>query len=407
MLKDLSSIVGSKKIAYLLDQAKFLKNKKVLHINSTKSGGGVAEILSWAIPLLKEVGIQSKWITIEGTPEFFAITKKFHNMFQSKIENLSHNEIEIYEDTIRKNILRLENDILEADIVVIHDPQPCNLIRYFRESRRKKKQKWIWRCHIDLSNSNKTLLEYFQHTLSLYDILVFSMEEFIQEIKDVEIEVITPCINPFSKKNREIELQDIKEIFKDLNIDLKRPIITQISRFDPWKDPLGVIEAFEVLQRRRNVFGNPQLLMIGAYADDDPEGINIYKKVCKRVYGNKDIHIVCWPADYHYQINCIQRGSTIILQKSLKEGFGLTVTEAMWKRKAVIAGNVGGIKYQIENGINGLLVNSVLETVDAFCYLLEKAGRRYTLGMHAYDTVRDKFLFDVWLDQYIRLFKRT
>ncbi|MFQ6052421.1 MAG: glycosyltransferase, partial [Candidatus Hydrothermarchaeota archaeon] len=344
-LEDYREIVGDEVISKIYRKARVLYGKHILHINSTYQGGGVAEMLTSLVPLMNVIGIDVGWRILHGNPDFFSITKKFHNALQGEPINLTEIKKRIYMQTNEDFSVYTH---IDHDCVIIHDPQPLPLIKFY-----KKKQPWIWRCHIDLSNPNKELWEFLKNFILRYDTVVISSEKYKREDLPVEQRVIYPAIDPLSPKNIEISERVISKYLKKFNIPTDKPLITQISRFDKWKDPEGVLEVFKLVKKEVDC----RLVLCGCMAADDPESLLVYEKVkrkAKRLIENKDVIFTI--SENNILVNALQRISAVIIQKSIKEGFGLSVTEALWKGKVVVASNVGGISLQIKDGENGFLV---------------------------------------------------
>lgn len=395
-IEEFKEITGQEVIDQLYQIADPFKNKKIVHVNSTKAGGGVAEILTKMVPMINDLGIHTSWEIIQGTNDFFHCTKIFHNAIQGYKLFPSASQLKIYEETNKENAKVLFNELNSAEIVIIHDPQPLALIQSFPE----RKGKWIWRCHVDASKPNRSVWKYLQQYINQYDAVIFSLESFAHPLS-IPIFIIPPSIDPFSEKNRELTPSEIDEVGKKLKLDLTRPIISQVSRFDRFKDPLGVLEAFQHVKKY-----NPeaQLVLVGGTASDDPEGDVVLQEVMQMALDQKDVHILLLPNDAHKEINALQRMSQIVLQKSIKEGFGLTVTEALWKGKPVIGGNTGGIKLQIINNKTGFLVNTPEGAAYWMRYLLQKPEKGIELGINGREFVREKFLITRHLREYLTLF---
>jgi trehalose synthase len=386
-IEDYRRYIGDKKVKQIMEKAEPLKNSFVSHCNSTLYGGGVAEILAPLTILMNRIGIKTEWRVIQGTPDFFSITKKFHNALQGDSVNLTDLKKEIYEWVLNENSLRNRAD---HDFIVIHDPQPLPLINYY-----DKKQPWIWRCHLDLSEPDKNLLNYLKMFIDKYDVAVLTLKEYDQNFKPPRV-FFNPGIDPLCTKNRELSDSEIVDRLEHYNISCSLPLIVQISRFDHSKDPEGVIKAFKKV--RENIDCN--LVLLGNVATDDPEGEKIYKKLLD--YQNGHIRILS--VQDSALVNALQRKAAVVVQKSLKEGFGLTVTEAMWKKAAVVGGNVGGIKHQIDDGKNGFLVSSIDETAEKIVKLIEDENLREEMGKNAREKVRKKYLLSNCLENYLDLF---
>lgn len=393
-LQNYETIIGSVATSKLRQVARDLKGASVVHVNSTKEGGGVAEILFWMIPLMNELGMDTSWEVLNGNPDYFNTTKTFHNGLQGNKVILSERMIKAYEETVEENAERLRDKLAEADIVVIHDPQPAYLYHLIPE----KKGKWIWRCHIDASHPNRQVWNYLRSKVNDYDASIFSMPDFAQRLDHPQF-IIAPSIDPLSDKNIDLSEQEISDTLSNFNIDPKRPLLTQISRFDRFKDPIGVIEAFNLL----NGAFNAQLVLAGGGASDDPEGAAVLEEVKQAANGNPDIHILMLPPDAHRIINALQRASAIVIQKSLQEGFGLTVTEALWKNKPVIGGNTGGIRLQVHNHHTGFLVDTPEGAALRIRRLLSNPELMESIGKTAKEFVKENYLCNRQLREYLTL----
>jgi len=387
-IDDYEKFIGAQTIDRIRKKALPLQDYHITNVNSTYYGGGVAEILLSMTLLMNSLGILTGWRAITGRPDFFNVTKKMHNALQSKRVPFSKLEKEIYEETILENAIRTH---LSHDIVVIHDPQPLPMI-----TRYKKNGPWIWRCHIDLSNPDPHLWAYLKTYVNQYDAVIMSIKEYSKKLK-VPQYFFMPAIDPLSYKNRPISDADAKAKLREYKIPTDKPIVTQISRFDRWKDPEGVIKAFKIARKQVDC----TLVLLGNAATDDPEGEQVFESLL----GSKEERILILPfGDDTALVNALQSRSAVVLQKSVREGFGLTVTEAMWKGTPVIGGNVGGIRYQIHNGVNGYLVNSVEEAAKRIVTLVKNKKLRNQMGKKARESVRRKFLTTRLLEQYLDLF---
>ncbi len=383
------SIVGQSEIDDLKLLAERLQGKSIQHINSTAVGGGVAEILSRMVPLLNELGVNTKWDVIKGGEQFFEVTKKFHNALHARPEEIGQRDFDIFMETSRKNIEEMN---IYGDIVFIHDPQPIALIK------KKAGNKWIWRCHVDVSDPNQRVWRFIMDFLSQYDAAVFSAPAFSRPLPIRQF-LISPSIDPLSDKNRELPAEMIAKVLRKYGIVTDKPIITQISRFDRLKDPVGVIEVYLRVKK----YIDCQLILAGGTATDDPEGLKVLEEVRERSKKDKDIHILLLPQD-DIEVNALQRASTVILQKSLKEGFGLTVSEALWKAKPVVASSVGGIPLQIKHKYSGLLSHSIDGAAFFIKQLLNSPDYARKLGENGREHVRNNFLLTRHLREYMLLF---
>lgn len=385
-IEDYALLVGAETIERILKKAALVRDLHVVNVNSTYYGGGVAEILSSLTLLMNAAGIRTGWRVIQGRPDFFSITKKMHNALQGDEINLSELKRDIYEEVVFENAMRLH---LDHDLVIVHDPQPLPLIVHFR-----KKAPWVWRCHVDLSAPNADLWSYLAPFIERYDAVVFSLPEYAQQITAPQ-RFIMPAINPFSTTNKELSDAEIEDRLDHYDIPTDLPLIVQVSRFDKWKDPQGVIDAFRVARKEVDA----TLVLVGNIATDDPEGQEIFESLCQcsedriRILSVQDSALV----------NALQRRAAVVLQKSIREGFGLTVTEAMWKGTPVIGGRVGGIRHQIEDGVNGFLVETVEETAERIVRILKNSELRRTLGEKARETVRTRFLMSRLMEEWLDL----
>ncbi len=382
-------IVGEAIINDLRLLAERLQGKVIQNINSTSVGGGVAEILNRMIPLLKELGIDARWDLIKGGESFFMVTKKFHNVLHGRGEEINEHDFEIFRETSQQNIAEVN---IYGDVVFIHDPQPIALIK------RRSANKWLWRCHIDVSNPNLKVWNFLRTYIVKYDAAVFSAPAFSQPLPIRQF-LISPSIDPLSDKNRELPQEVIDAVLRKYRIVKDKPIITQISRFDYLKDPVGVIEAYRMVKR----YNDCQLILAGGTATDDPEGAKVLAEVQERAAKDKDIHILLLPQN-DLEVNALQRASTVIVQKSIKEGFGLTVSEALWKAKPVMASAVGGIPLQIKHKYSGLLCHSLEGAAFALKQLLNSPAYARRLGENGREHIRQNFLLTRHLRDYILLF---
>lgn len=393
LLNQYAPVVGEEVIDHLCQLAEPLRGLNVLHINSTREGGGVAEILQRLIPLKQDLGLNADWKVITGDADFFLCTKKMHNTLQGNREMISEKLLCHYEEINAMNYERLEKDLRDADIVFVHDPQPA-MLNHLCADRRGK---WIWRCHIDASRPYRHVWRYLKQYLAGYDASIYSLPAFAQPL-DHPLYIVPPSIDPLSEKNIDLEESEIKALYEKYQIDPERPVISQVSRFDRFKDPVGVIQAY----RMARSFGPPlQLILAGGAASDDPEGAEVLEEVQAEAASDPDIHVLLLPPDAHRTINGIQRISDIVLQKSLKEGFGLTVTEAMWKEKPIIGGNVGGIRIQVVNHYTGFLVNTPEGAALRIRYLLKDPEHRMQIGNTARMFVLENYLLTRHLREYL------
>ncbi|MBI4801762.1 MAG: glycosyltransferase [Elusimicrobia bacterium] len=367
-----------------------LKGKTILNVNSTAVGGGVAEILNRMLPMMAELGINPRWELIRGGEDFYAVTKKFHNALHGTRQELTAADFQLYRDTLKANMGSMN---LNSDIALIHDPQPAGLI-----DKKPAGAKWVWRCHIDLSNRQDDVWDFLRGYVSRYDAAVISAPSFSQELPIKQFQV-PPSIDPLADKNKELNDAEVSDIMRRLDIPLDKPLISQVSRFDRLKDPLGVIGAFKKIQP----YVTARLLLVGGGADDDPEGAQVLAEARAAAEGNPDIIVLCLPPASNIEINAIQRASAIILQKSLKEGFGLTVSEALWKGKPVIAGAVGGIPLQITHKYSGILTRTIEGTAYWMKRLLHEPAYAKKPGENGREHVRENFLLTRHLRDYLLL----
>ncbi|HZA37819.1 MAG TPA: glycosyltransferase [Candidatus Baltobacteraceae bacterium] len=387
-IEDYEQFIGREQVQRIRENAQRFKGTRVANFNSTYYGGGVAETLSSLTLLMNSLGLRTEWRVIEGTPDFFSITKKMHNALQGGEIDLSSIKKEIFEQVIYENSVR---NFLEHDFVIVHDPQPVPLIEHY-----EKKCPWIWRCHLDLSRPNAETWKYLLGWIDNYDAVIESCPEYNQEMKPPQ-RVFMPAIDPFTIKNRQLSDQEIDERLAHYEIPTDLPLVAQISRFDPWKDPEGVVKAFKLARKQVDA----RLVLLGNFATDDPEGARIFETL--RACQDESI-LILTSGDDTALVNALQTRAAVVLQKSLREGFGLTVAEAMWKGTPVIGGNVGGIRYQIENGVNGFLVSSIDEAAERIVRLLKDEKLREEMGRKARKSVRDKFLLTRYLEEYLDLF---
>ncbi|MBI2359761.1 MAG: glycosyltransferase [Deltaproteobacteria bacterium] len=389
-IEDYEPLVGAETIERIRRKSNPLRGLRVVNINSTLYGGGVAEVLSSLTLLMNSLGIRAGWRVIQGTPDFFTITKKMHNALQGGEIQLSDMKKRIYEEVIFENSVR--SHLEDHDVVIVHDPQPIPMIDHYP----KRKGPWIWRCHIDLSAPHKETWEYLLPFVERYDAVIFSSKEYAQKINTPQL-FFMPAINPFNIKNKELRKDEIDERLAHYQIPGDLPLVVQISRFDRWKDPQGVIEAFKLAKKEVDC----RLVLLGNFATDDPEGAEIYESLMR---SREDRILVLPCGDDTALVNSLQRRAAVVLQNSIREGFGLTVAEAMWKGTPVIGGNVGGIRYQIEDGVNGFLVSSIEEAAERIVRLVKDQSLRKRMGQKARQKVREGFLLTRYLEQYLDLF---
>ncbi|MFY9681224.1 MAG: glycosyltransferase [Candidatus Sulfotelmatobacter sp.] len=392
-MDDYKGIVGAADIEELRFLARELKGKTVKMVNSTAVGGGVAEMLNQLVPLLNELEVNTHWEVITGGNDFFEVTKAFHNALQGSDYKLTQNARDIFLMYNEQNRQRMQ---FSEDVVVIHDPQPAGLIRDRPDSSRK----WVWRCHIDLSSPNAEVWSFLQPLIEQYDAAIFSSPSFARQLAIPQY-LFYPCIDPLSEKNKDLEDSFVQQVCDEFGIDRSRPIVTQVSRFDRAKDPVGVVQAFK--QARKYV--DCQLVLAGGGASDDPEGAAALKEVKEVAGEDPDIIILDLPPWCAREINALQRASTLIVQKSIREGFGLTVTEALWKGKPTIAGAVGGIPNQVIHKLTGVLVHSVDGCAYQMRYLLTHPDFAKQLGENGRAHVKENFLMTTNVRRWLLLIR--
>ncbi len=394
-LEDYREMVGDKVFYSIYNKMRKLYGKHILNFNSTYTGGGVAEILSSLVPLMNDVGLEAGWRTVHGNIDFYGITKKFHNALQGEEINFSEMKKKLFVEVNRR--FSTYTHINSHDFVLVHDPQPLPIIQFY-----KKKQPWIWRCHIDLSSPNKALWDYLKTFILKYDMVIISSEKYKSKDLPMDYRIIPPAIDPLTHKNKDISDSLIAQCLKKNGVPTDKPLITQISRFDKWKDPIGVIEIFKRVREKVDC----RLVLCGNMATDDPEGLSIFGKIIKKA--NHYIEtgdIILLTVESNILVNALQRVSAVIIQKSLREGFGLTVTEALWKEKPTVASNVGGIPLQISDGENGFLLEP--DDLDGFAEkiveLIKKPDFAAEMGKKGHKTVKEKFLITRILSDYLDL----
>jgi trehalose synthase len=397
-LTDYTHIVGKELTEQIRQLAEPLKGKRVLHVSATAFGGGVSEILYTLVPLMRDVGLDAHWHVIFGKEEFFEATKLLHNSLQGAEETLSEEQWEVFDEINQLNAEGLQGD---WDVVIVHDPQPIGL----RHGALEKGGKWIWRCHIDLSTPNPAPIERLLPMIEEYDASVWHMEQYVPNDmgrhRDA-VNIIPPAIDPLSPKNMAFSPEDAAFVCRQFGIDVDRPLITQVSRFDPWKDPIGVIDAYRQVTEQ---VPEAQLAMVGSMATDDPEGMEYFQKTFEYAGGDEDIKILSNLNNVGaIEVNAFQSQSDICLQKSIREGFGLTVTEALWKGRPTVAGNVGGIPLQIEDGVSGYLVDSPEQCAERCLGILQDPELGKNLGRQGKEHARRHFLTPRLLRDWLNLF---
>lgn len=393
-LIEYESVVGPASIRQLKQLGLRLAGKRLVHINSTREGGGVAEILNWMVPLMRDLGIEASWEVIIGPPRFYEITKSIHNGLQGAPVQLTAKDWTLFHDVNAAWASENKDKLKDADVVIVHDPQPAPLVEFCRNG----KSKWIWRAHIDISHPHRPIWKNLKTIVQKYDASIFSLNAFAQPLPHPQY-LVPPSIDPLSEKNCELDEMEIKNICGTIGIDCTRPVLLQVSRFDRFKDPLGVIKAYQIVRKVAPV----QLVLAGGGASDDPEGAAVYEEVLEAAKGDNDIHVLLLPSYAHRTINALQRIANIVIQKSTKEGFGLTVTEAMWKGKPVIGGDTGGIRLQVFNYHTGFLVSTPEGAAHRIRFLLDHPRRLRRMGESAKEFVRENFLLTRHLREYLTL----
>jgi trehalose synthase len=389
-LEDYREVAPPGTVDFLKRLARRLERKRMLHVNSTRYGGGVAEILQRMVPMFQELGIEARWDVIAGSDAFYRTTKSFHNALQGTRQHITADMYEAYLACNRENAERLD---LNADVVMIHDPQPAPLIE-----TRKAGAKWIWRCHIDLSTPQRSVWQFLRPYVVRHDAAVVSLPKFAQRLPIPQV-LIYPSIDPLSDKNRELPVEEVDQVLRRLGIPRDKPILLQVSRFDRFKDPVGVVEAYRLVKKSHDC----RLVLAGGDAADDPEGAEVLAEVRQAVGTDPDVHILLLPPTANVEINALQRAAAIVFQKSTREGFGLTVAEALWKGKPVIGGQTGGIMVQIIPGMTGYTVNSPEGAAFYAKRLLNEPDLLAAMGRQGREYARHRFLITRHLQDYLGL----
>ncbi len=398
-LADYRAIAGDAVVDEILELAAPLRGRRVLHINATAFGGGVAEILQTLVPLMRDVGLDAHWQVIEGNDEFFNVTKAMHNGLQGMEIPFS----KAMQDTwLRHNQLNAARFDGDYDLIIVHDPQPAAL----RALLGSRNARWVWRCHIDTSTPNPDFWNYLRPYLEAYDAAIFTLRQFVAaDLQMPHIAEIPPSIDPLSPKNRPMPLAEAAATVRRFGMDTERPLLVQVSRFDPWKDPLGVIDAYRLVKRE---VPNVQLALVGSMATDDPEGWDYYDRTVRHAGEDYDIRIL---HNFHgvgaEEVNAFQWAADVVIQKSTREGFGLVVTEALWKGKPVIGGKVGGIPLQVIDGKTGFLVETPAQCAEKSLYCLRNPRETRRMGEAGREHVRDHFLTTRHLRDYLQLFQQV
>jgi trehalose synthase len=398
-LKDYEPVVGRHVIDEILEASSFLAGSRILHINATAYGGGVAEILRTLVPLMRDVGLKADWQVLVGEREFFTITKIFHNALQGHSIDLTDEIREIY---LRNNELNARLFEGDYDFVIVHDPQPAAMLHY---SGRSGSRFWIWRCHIDTSTPYLPVRDFLKPYLLEYDAAIYTMPEYVGSgMTFADVFIIPPSIDPLAPKNIPMDIDEANRIVSRFGVDPKRPVLVQVSRFDPWKDPLGVIDAYRMVKAH---VPEVQLALVGSMASDDPEGMVYYAKTLRRAGEDFDIHVLSnLDGVNNREVNAFQTVDGVVIQKSTREGFGLVVAEGQWKGKPVVAGKVGGIPLQVIDGETGFLVNDIEGCARASLFLLQNHDAAVEMGNKAREHVRNNFLSTRHLLNYLQMFNR-
>jgi trehalose synthase len=395
LLDHYAEAAGEDVIDHLRQLANLLRDRTVVHVNSTRVGGGVAEILTMLVPLTTALGIQARWEIVSGDSEFFECTKAIHNTLQGKRSLIPNRLLRIYEETNAANAEQLRPLLEEADFVIIHDPQPAPLIHFCP----KRKGKWIWRCHIDASRPHRPIWNYLRSHVAAYDASIFSLAAFAKPLPHPQY-IVPPSIDPLADKNCQLDDSEVDAVYREFELDPGRPLLLQVSRFDRFKDPVGVIRAYQLIKK---FLPGVQLVLAGGTATDDPEGDAVLQEVREAAAEDVDIHVLLLPPNAHRTINALQRAASIVLQKSLREGFGLTVTEALWKGKPVIGGDVGGIRLQVVDYHTGFLVSTPEGAALRTRYLLAQPEKLKAMGEKGRQLVRENFLITRQLREHLTL----
>jgi len=398
-LEDYRPIIGDEPAEEILRLAAELKGARVLHVNATAFGGGVAEILGTLVPLMNDVGLQADWQVIKGADEFFHVTKAMHNSLQGMYYDWTPAMLETW---LHYNHVNADLFDEEYDFVVIHDPQPAGILT-FLEERAARSGKWIWRCHIDLTDAQVQLWDFLRPHVQRYDGAVFTLPAFVKDdLAGPAIFAVPPAIDPLSPKNVHLPTETVNAILERYGVDPQRPMVAQISRFDPWKDPLGVIDVYRAAKRD---VPDLQLVLVASMASDDPEGLDWHERTVRRAGEDYDIRILSnLNGVGNIEVNAFQSAARVVIQKSVREGFGLVVSEALWKGRPVVAGNVGGIPLQIINGETGFLVNTTEECVEKLMFLLRRPAEADRMGAAGVEFVRRNFLTTRYLRDYLKIF---
>jgi len=392
-IEDYVPIVGRDEVEEIMYLAEYVEGAKVIHVNSTKFGGGVAEILKSLIPLANSIGLRAAWEVMEGDSYFFQITKAIHNALQG--ESSVELTPEMYRHYLEVNRINAEKLDLEGDVVVIHDPQPLPLVEH------KRNGKWVWRCHIDMSEPNVGVWKLLRGFVEKYDLAVFTMERYIPKDFRGRFLIEYPCIDPLSDKNKPLSHTKILDVLERYDVDPDRPIIGQVARFDRWKNPLGAIKVYRSVKKKVE---GVQLLLIGVFAHDDPEGEEWYRRTLDHANADRNIHVLTDNDGVgDLEVNALQRSLTVALQLSIREGFGLTVTEALWKGVPVVATKAGGIPLQVIDHVTGFLVDDLKNAAEKTEILIRRPWLARQFGRNGYEHVKNNFLITKALKNYLRM----
>jgi trehalose synthase len=394
-LADYTHIVGSDLVDEIRELAEPLKGRRVVHLSATAFGGGVSEILYTLIPLMRDIGLEVEWQVIYGREEFFNATKLMHNALQGNPQDLTEEQWGTWAQYNEMNARELSRD---WDVCIVHDPQPAAL----RSLVPEKAHAWVWRCHIDISTPNELTLNRLLPYIRVYDAMLFHVAGYVPAGLDGGVNIVPPAIDPLASKNMALSHDDAAFVCKQFGIDVRRPMLCQVSRFDPWKDPLGVIDAYRLVKEERP---DVQLALVGSMASDDPEGWDFYNSTLEHAKGDPDIHIL---NNFNnvgaIEVNAFQSLADVVIQKSMREGFGLTVSEALWKGRPFIGGDVGGIPLQVQNGLSGYLVRSVEECGERCLDIVNDPALGRALGRRGKEHVRSRFLTPRYLRDYLKIF---
>jgi trehalose synthase len=394
-LADYTHIVGRPLVEEIRELAEPLKGRRVVHLSATAFGGGVSEILYTLVPLMRDIGLEVEWQVIYGREEFFNATKIMHNALQGNPQDLTEDQWATWSQYNEMNARELSRG---WDVCIVHDPQPAALYKLVPE----KAEGWVWRCHIDVSTPNPSTMTRLLPFIESYPQTLFHVDAYVPQGMNGNVNIVPPAIDPLTPKNMALSLEDATFVCSQFGIDTTRPMICQVSRFDPWKDPLGVIDAYRIVKAQRP---DVQLALVGSMASDDPEGWDFYNSTLAHADGDPDIHIL---NNFNnvgaIEVNAFQSLSEVVIQKSTREGFGLTVSEALWKGRPFIGGNVGGIPLQVRDGESGYLVDSVEQCASRILEILEDPTHARSLGLKGKEHVRAHFLTPRYLRDYLKIF---